>query len=165
MRRTQDRFNSPGDRRDHGDGIRDPAAGLDEDVGPPLPGEVEGFHPDATLADINADRDAAIGRHPNDRARPTATGLLCADLVDETLTKEIRDHETHRRRTEAASTAVNPWTALQAGTSLIADATQGLPSPITPTAAPTPDELIFASFNASGRPPMWMGGSPSPVLP
>lgn len=63
------------------------------------------------------------------------------------------------------STAVNPWTALQAGTSLIADATQGLPSPITPMAAPTGDELIFASLNASGRKPVWMGGTPAPVIP
>lgn len=68
-------------------------------------------------------------------------------------------------QTLTTSTAVNPWTALQAGTSLIADATEGLPSPITPMAAPTPDELIFASLNASGRRPVWMVGTPAPVIP
>jgi VCBS repeat-containing protein len=67
--------------------------------------------------------------------------------------------------TLTASTAVNPWTALQAGTSLIADATQGLPSPTTPTAAPSGDELTFAALAASGRKPGWLPGVPTPVLP
>jgi Ca2+-binding RTX toxin-like protein len=68
-------------------------------------------------------------------------------------------------QTLTTSTAVNPWTALQAGISLIADQTVGLPSPITPAAAPSADELAFIALNASGRPPVWMGGSGGKVLP
>jgi Ca2+-binding RTX toxin-like protein len=68
-------------------------------------------------------------------------------------------------QTLTTSTAVNPWTALQAGISLIADQTVGLPSPITPTASPSADELAFIALNASGRPPVWMGGSGGKVLP
>lgn len=64
-----------------------------------------------------------------------------------------------------ASTAMDPWAALQAGTSLLADATLGLPSPITPTAAPTSEELAFAALTAGGRPPSWMGNAPGPLLP
>ncbi len=65
----------------------------------------------------------------------------------------------------SVSTAVDPWTALQAGISLIADQTVGLPSPITPAAAPSPDELAFAALNASGRAPAWMGSAGGRVLP
>jgi Ca2+-binding RTX toxin-like protein len=68
-------------------------------------------------------------------------------------------------QTLAASTAVNPWTALQAGISLVADQTAGLPSPITPMAALTADELAFAALNAGGRRPSWMGNQPGPILP
>jgi hypothetical protein len=68
-------------------------------------------------------------------------------------------------QTLTASTTVNPWTALQAGISLIADQSVGLPSPISTMAAPSSDELIFAAMNASGRTPAWMGGQPAPVLP
>ena len=64
----------------------------------------------------------------------------------------------------AASTTVNPWTALQAGISLIADQTVGLPSPIAPVAALSSDELIFAAISASGRRPSWMGSQAAPVL-
>jgi Ca2+-binding RTX toxin-like protein len=64
-----------------------------------------------------------------------------------------------------ASTTVNPWVALQAGISLIADQTVGLPSPITITAAPTSDELFFAAVGASGRTTSWRGATASPVLP
>jgi YD repeat-containing protein len=67
-------------------------------------------------------------------------------------------------QTLTVSTAVNPWTALQAGSSLIANDPQGLPSPITPMAAPTSDELVFASLEASGRRPGWLGGSPASLL-
>ena len=67
-------------------------------------------------------------------------------------------------QTLSTSTTVNPWTALQAGVSLIADATQGLPSPITAMAAPSSDELVFAAITASGRRPFWMGSTPSPVI-
>ena len=63
------------------------------------------------------------------------------------------------------STTVNPWTALQAGISLIVDQTAGLPSPINPAASPSSDELIFAAINAGGRKPTWMGSQPAPVLP
>jgi Ca2+-binding RTX toxin-like protein len=69
------------------------------------------------------------------------------------------------QQTITASTTVNPWVALQAGISLITDQTVGLPSPITPTAAPTSDELFFAAVGASGRPTSWRGATASPVLP
>ena len=65
-----------------------------------------------------------------------------------------------------ASTTVNPWTALQAGISLIADQTVGLPSPITPVAALSGDELAFAALNSSGgSKPSWMAGAGGRVLP
>jgi Ca2+-binding RTX toxin-like protein len=65
-----------------------------------------------------------------------------------------------------ASTAVNPWAALQAGISLIADQTVGLPSPITPMAALSSDELAFAALNSSsGSKPGWMAGAGGRVLP
>jgi Ca2+-binding RTX toxin-like protein len=63
------------------------------------------------------------------------------------------------------STAVDPWAALQAGTSLFSDPTVGLPSPITPFAAPSADELAFAALNGSGRKPTWMGSAAGRVLP
>jgi VCBS repeat-containing protein len=68
-------------------------------------------------------------------------------------------------QTLATSAAVNPWTALQAGVSLIANATQGLPSPIMPGAAPSSDELVFAAFSAGGQRPVWMGSAPTQILP
>ncbi len=68
-------------------------------------------------------------------------------------------------QTLTASTTVNPWTALQAGISLIADETVGLPSPITPANAPTHDELVFAAIGASGRLPSWRGAQPAALLP
>jgi len=58
------------------------------------------------------------------------------------------------------STTVNPWTALQAGLGLVTDPTVGLPSPITPMATLTSDELVFAAMTASGRKPSWMGDYP-----
>jgi len=64
-----------------------------------------------------------------------------------------------------ASTTIDPWTALQAGVSLIEDQTAGLPSPITPAASPSADELVFAAINAGGHKPSWMGSQPAPVLP
>ncbi|HEY9108585.1 MAG TPA: hypothetical protein VIN58_18060, partial [Roseateles sp.] len=64
-----------------------------------------------------------------------------------------------------ASTQLDPWTALQAGISLIADQTAGLPSPITPAASPSADELVFAAINAGGQKPIWMGSQPVRVLP
>jgi Ca2+-binding RTX toxin-like protein len=65
-----------------------------------------------------------------------------------------------------ASTTVNPWTALQAGISLIADQTVGLPSPITPVAALSSDELAFAALNSSGgTKPSWAVNSGGRVLP
>jgi len=64
------------------------------------------------------------------------------------------------------STTVNPWTALQAGISLIADQTAGLPSPITPVAALSGDELAFVALNSSGGyKPSWMAGAGGRVLP
>lgn len=68
-------------------------------------------------------------------------------------------------QTFSASTPVDPWTALQAGTLMLTDPTAGLPSPITPVAAPGTDELFFAAINASGRVPDWVGAAPAPVLP
>jgi hypothetical protein len=68
-------------------------------------------------------------------------------------------------QTLATSSAVNPWTALQAGLSLVTDQTVGLPSPITPVAALTADELAFAALNASGHSPTWLGGQPGRILP
>jgi len=60
-------------------------------------------------------------------------------------------------QTLATSTAVDPWTALQAGISLVADQTVGLPSPITPVPALTPDQLVLQALTASSRPrPIWL---------
>lgn len=67
-------------------------------------------------------------------------------------------------QTLSASTAIDPWTALQAGLSLIADQTVGLPSPITPMPAPGQDELVFAAIGASGHTTAWRGDRPAPVL-
>ncbi|MBL0085139.1 MAG: hypothetical protein IPP44_00200 [Ideonella sp.] len=63
-----------------------------------------------------------------------------------------------------ASSLVDPWTALQAGTMLLVDVTAGLPSPITPVASPSSDELFLAAISASGHKPSWVGSTP-PVLP
>jgi Ca2+-binding RTX toxin-like protein len=63
------------------------------------------------------------------------------------------------------STAVNPWIALQAGLSLVADQTVGLPSPIAPVANQTPEELAFGALNATGHKPSWMGSQPGRILP
>jgi len=68
-------------------------------------------------------------------------------------------------QTLTTSTAVNPWTALQAGISLLSDQTVGLPSPITPVAPMSSDDLAFAAMNASGRAPAWMAGAGGRVLP
>jgi hypothetical protein len=68
-------------------------------------------------------------------------------------------------QTLATSTAVNPWTALRAGLSLVSDQTVGLPSPISPMASPTGDELVFAAMTASGRKPSWMADQPARILP
>lgn len=68
-------------------------------------------------------------------------------------------------QTLSASTAVNPWTALQAGLSLIVDQTAGLPGPITSMPAPSGDELAFAAMTAGGHKPSWMGNQPARILP
>jgi hypothetical protein len=68
-------------------------------------------------------------------------------------------------QTLTTSTEVNPWTALQAGISLLSDQTVGLPSPITPVAPMSSDDLAFAAMNASGRAPAWMAGAGGRVLP
>lgn len=64
-----------------------------------------------------------------------------------------------------ASSTVDPWTALQAGTLMLSDPTVGLPSPITPALPPSSNELFFAAINAGGHKPDWVGTTPSPVLP
>jgi hypothetical protein len=64
-----------------------------------------------------------------------------------------------------ASAAVDPWTALQAGTLLLNDPTVGLPGPITPSAPPNSQELFFAAINAGGAKPEWVGTAPAAVLP
>jgi hypothetical protein len=69
------------------------------------------------------------------------------------------------QQTLTTSTAVNPWVALQAGISLIADQTVGLPSSITVVAAPNQDDLAFAALGASGRSLSWRGQTAAPVLP
>lgn len=63
------------------------------------------------------------------------------------------------------STAVDPWTALQAGTLLLSDPTVGLPGPITPASPPSSNELFFAAINAGGHKPEWVGTTPTSVLP
>ena len=60
---------------------------------------------------------------------------------------------------------IDPWTALQAGTMLLSDPTAGLPSPITPMASPSSNELFFAAVNGSGHKPDWVGSTPSSVIP
>jgi hypothetical protein len=59
-------------------------------------------------------------------------------------------------QTFSASTTVNPWTALQAGISLVADRTVGLPSPLTPMAAPNSTDLITAALTAGQQRPSWL---------
>jgi Ca2+-binding RTX toxin-like protein len=56
----------------------------------------------------------------------------------------------------APSSTVNPWTALQAGISLIADQTVGLPTPITPHATVSADDLAFAALSAGSVKPSWL---------
>lgn len=60
-------------------------------------------------------------------------------------------------QTLTASTAVDPWTALQAGISLVSDQTIGLPSPITPVDPLTPEQLVTQALTASPTPrPSWL---------
>jgi Ca2+-binding RTX toxin-like protein len=79
--------------------------------------------------------------------------------------REVMGDPVKWRDWSAPISAVNPWVALEAGVSLIADQTAGLPSPITPADAPSANELAFIALNASGRPPVWMGASGAKVLP
>jgi Ca2+-binding RTX toxin-like protein len=65
----------------------------------------------------------------------------------------------------AASTTVNPWTALQAGLSLIPDQTVGLPSPITTSTGLSQDELLFGAMGLSAQKPSWRKTAPSPIVP
>jgi hypothetical protein len=46
---------------------------------------------------------------------------------------------------------VNPWTALQAGTSLILEQPTGAASPITPVAPLTQDALVIAALNSQAQ--------------
>jgi VCBS repeat-containing protein len=59
-------------------------------------------------------------------------------------------------QTFSAGTTVNPWTALQAGISLLADRTVGLPSPLTPMAAPNPIDLTNVALTAGQQRPSWL---------
>jgi VCBS repeat-containing protein/YD repeat-containing protein len=65
-------------------------------------------------------------------------------------------------QTFSASTTVNPWTALQAGISLLADRTVGLPSPLMPMAAPNPTDLTNAALTAGTQRPSWLQQGPQP---
>jgi VCBS repeat-containing protein len=56
----------------------------------------------------------------------------------------------------AANSTVNPWTALQAGLSLVADRTVGLPSPLTPMTAPDATDLATAALNVGQPRPSWL---------
>ena len=47
--------------------------------------------------------------------------------------------------------AINPWVALQAGTSLIVEQPTGASSPITPVAALTQDQLVIAALGAQAQ--------------
>lgn len=60
-----------------------------------------------------------------------------------------------------ATALVNPWAALQAATSLMADASQGLPSPITVAAPPSAEALAFVALQAGGFRPAWLTSSPA----
>lgn len=128
-------------------------------------------NPALTTWTAAADLDATYQRGSDTQAiggdmawRYATTGSY-GDLDWRTINTRLGGMSSQTWQKLNASTAVNPWTALQAGVSLIADATQGLPSPITPAAAPTQDELVFTAIGASGHRPVWMSGGPSPVIP
>jgi Ca2+-binding RTX toxin-like protein len=104
----------------------------------------------------------AIG---GDMAWRYATTSSYGDLDWRAINTRLGGMSSTTWQTLTATTAVDPWTALRAGTSLLADATAGLPSPITPMPAPTSDELAFAAFNAGGSKPVWMGNAPAPLVP
>jgi Ca2+-binding RTX toxin-like protein len=53
--------------------------------------------------------------------------------------------------TVQVSGAINPWVALQAGTSLIVEQPTGASSPITPVAALTQDQLVIAALGAQAQ--------------
>ena len=116
---------------------------------------------DLNAAYVSGNDTRAIG---GDMAWRYATTGSYGDLDWRAINTRLGAMSSTTWQTLTASSAVNPWTALQAGISLIADAAQGLPSPITPTAAPNADELLFAAINASGHTPTWMGSVPTPPL-
>jgi trimeric autotransporter adhesin len=53
--------------------------------------------------------------------------------------------------TAPVASAINPWVALQAGTSLIVEQPTGASSPITPVAALTQDQLVIAALGAQAQ--------------
>jgi Ca2+-binding RTX toxin-like protein len=56
-----------------------------------------------------------------------------------------------------SSGTVNPWSALEAGISLLADQNAGLPSPITPMGPQGENDLVFAALTARpGTRPGWL---------
>ncbi len=65
-------------------------------------------------------------------------------------------------QTFSAGTTVNPWTALQAGISLMADRTVGLPSPLTPMNAPNPTDLATAALAVGQQRPSWLQQASQP---
>jgi Ca2+-binding RTX toxin-like protein len=108
---------------------------------------------------VSGSNTQALG---GDLAYRYATTGSYGDLNLATIRTRLSGFGGATQQTITASTTVNPWVALQAGISLIADQTVGLPSPITIVPAPTQDELIFAAITVSGRVPSWRGG-PSPA--
>jgi hypothetical protein len=99
-----------------------------------------------------------------DMAWRYATTGSYGDLDGQAIESRLSKMGAGTWQTLTASTAINPWMALQAGTSLMAGGTQGLPSPIAVTAPPTSDELAFVSLQAGGHRPGWLGSSPAPLL-
>ncbi len=86
------------------------------------------------------------------------------DLSTATIVSSMATFNAQTWMTTSASTAVNPWVALQAGVRLT-DPNAGLPSPITPQANLTEDELAFIALGASTQIPSWRGNTAASVLP
>jgi Ca2+-binding RTX toxin-like protein len=106
---------------------------------------------------VGSSNDHAIGGDLSWRYATTGSygDLSAADVQQRVSTLPISNWNTL-----ATSTTVNPWTAMQAGLSLVQDQTVGLPTPISPTSGLSTDELIIAAFNTSGRKPSWLGNTP-----
>lgn len=62
-----------------------------------------------------------------------------------------QDSDHSSAQTLTISTLINPWAALQAGTSLILELPTGAPSPITPVAPLTQDALVISALNSQAQ--------------